>query len=51
MVENSGAALQGAPGGPTRAPSTPRLGGRVELLSPAAMWAIDDALLTVLGLA
>jgi mRNA-degrading endonuclease toxin of MazEF toxin-antitoxin module len=28
-----------------------RLGGRVELLSPAEMWAIDDALLTVLGLA
>ena len=28
-----------------------RLGGRVELLSPEEMWAIDDALLTVLGLA
>ena len=28
-----------------------RLGDRVELLSPAEMWAIDDALLTVLGLA
>ena len=28
-----------------------RLGDRDELLSPAEMWAIDDALLTVLGLA
>ena len=29
----------------------PIVGDRVELLSPAEMWAIDDALLTVLGLA
>lgn len=27
-----------------------RLGDRVEMLSPEAMWSIDDALLTVLGL-
>lgn len=27
-----------------------RLGDRVQLLSPEEMWAIDDALLTVLGL-
>lgn len=28
-----------------------RLGDRVDLLSPDAMWAVDDALATVLGLA